>query len=114
MEYLELELEKLEIYTKLLEEKKPLLLVGQVNYITEAEVSVEIIVTTLEDYNELPVIMSFKEEVGRAKLPVGDDDADAVEKMKQFEMKVREKKESLKKKLEGKGFDVEYGIWKIL
>jgi hypothetical protein len=110
----EMELEKLEAFIKLMDENKKdqLILVGQINFLTETSCSVDVVVSTWADYNGKPIILSWKEEVGREILPENDEDEVRVSRMKKLEEKIREKKRYLKDKLNEAGFDVQYGVWK--
>jgi len=111
---LEMELEKLEDLLKLLEGTDSMMLVGQINYIGEAQVSIDTIVTCKAEYNGEPVIISYKEEVGRESLPADDKDIVALQKVDELEKKVVDKKMFLKKMIEDKKFTVTFGVWKNL
>jgi len=110
----EMELENLETMQKLLKERveDQIMLVGQVNYIGEKDISVEVTVTTLTDYNDLHIIMSYREEIGRETLPANPEDTEAVKKMEELESKIEKRKTEIKKQLESKEFLVEYGVYK--
>jgi len=109
----EMELEELDTLVKLMKESSDkFILVGQLNYIAEKTVAVEVLVTTKADYNGSPVIVSYKEEIGRELLPKDESDTEGTAKMKQLEEKIADKREEIKSKLTAEGFMVEYGLWK--
>jgi hypothetical protein len=89
-----------------------MMLVGQINFIGEEEIGVEVKVTTKADYEGTPVIVSCKEDIGRVGMPKDEKDEEQIKEMEKFNDRVKYHREKLVKKLKEAGFDVVFGIWK--
>lgn len=110
----EMELEKLDSLLELLKLRADdqLMMIGQINYINEESISVEVNVSTFADYNGSPILMSWKEEVGRERLPKDEKDTEAITKVKELEKRIQDKKQEIKTIIEKAEFDTEFGVWK--
>jgi hypothetical protein len=112
---MEMELEKLERMMELFKDnKEQLMLIGQLNHISETSITVELLVSTKADYNGDSVIVTYRKDVGMGKLPYDENDAIGQQKMKEFETKIEQERMKLETQIKTMGFQVEHGVWKIL
>jgi hypothetical protein len=112
---MEMELEDIRTMIEFFKDnKEQFMLVGQLNHISETSVRMEILVSTKADYNGQPVLVTYVQPVGTAKLPYDDTDTVNKQKLDDLEGKLRLEKEKMKRALNEAGFNVAYGVWKTL
>jgi len=110
---IEMEIEDIKTYVELLKNnEEQFILVGQLNYISETSIRMELVVSAKADYDGEAVLVTYREQVGTENLPFSDNDTIAQSKIDELKKTLQSRKENLKKQLLDAGFSVEFGVWK--